>query len=158
MRRLCPLLLCLPLLCLLLLGGCGDHSSPPRAEVAAARILDAWDVRRAAAWAQGSPTDLRALYVAGSATGAADVRMLRAWRARGLVVVGLTTQLLAVKVLASSRDRLRLRVTDRVVRAEATAAVRPVVRVALPHDRPSTYLIAMVRTGDVWLVQETTAL
>src|SRR3546814_357007 len=43
------------------------------------RVLAGWDERRAAAWASGSVTDLRALYVEGSAAGRVDVRMLKAW-------------------------------------------------------------------------------
>ena len=82
--------------------------------------------------------------------------MLRAWRARGLVVADLTTQLLAVEVVARSSDRLRLRVTDRIVRAQAADAIEPGSQLSLPRDQPSTYVIAMVRTRDGWLVDETT--
>jgi len=151
----------LPVVGLILLcsfvGGCAAprrEVPAPRAAVAAAAVLRVWDARRAEAWASGSVSDLRALYVPGSATGAADVRMLRAWRARGLVVADLRTQLLAVEVLEHAPGRLRLRVTDRVVAAEATG---PGLRLPLPRDGASTYVIVLQRYDEVWRVRETTA-
>lgn len=157
MRALAAVVL-LPLL--LLLTGCGApsrHGSDHlprlvlRPEVGAAQVLAGWDRRRAAAWAAGSVRELRALYVPGSRTATADVRMLRAWRARGLAVSGLATQLLAVEILHRSAGRLRLRVTDRVVRAVATG---PGVSRALPRDLPTTYVVVLVRRGGDWLVDE----
>ena len=142
-------------LCALLLAGCGDP--PGRTEASAAAILREWDHRRAEAWATGSVADLGALYVPGSTTGAADVRMLRAWRARGMVVEDLTTQLLRVKVLARSAHRLRMSVTDRVVWAAAAGTRGATLRIALPRDQPSTYVIDLASYDGVWLVRETTA-
>jgi hypothetical protein len=141
-------------------AGCGGgppaRTGPPvvalRPEVHAAAVLSEWDQRRAEAWAAGSPARLRGLYAPGSSTARADLRMLRAWRSRGLAVAGLTTQLLAVEVLSGSADRLRLRVTDRVVRATATGRG---VRLPLPRDQPSAYLVVMVRRHGDWLVAET---
>lgn len=143
--------------CLLLVGCTDRRPLRPRPAVAAAGILRAWDARRAEAWAAGSIADLRALYAPGSATGAADVRMLRAWRARGLAVEDLATQLLSVEVLTRTSDRLRLRVTDRVVRAEAVSTSGPGERAPLPRDRPSAYVIVMERYAGEWLVREATA-
>lgn len=149
---------CLMLGICLIVAGCADHRpSPPRPEVAAAAILRGWDARRADAWARGSVAELRALYAPGSATGAADVRMLRAWRSRGLVVAHLGTQLLSVEVLAHSPGLLRLQVSDRVVHAEAVGPPLPGGRVALPHDRPSSYVIVLARYDGAWLVREATA-
>lgn len=139
-----PLLSCAP----------ADGPAPPRAGATAAGILGDWDRRRAAAWSHGSVAELRALYVPGSRTAAADCRMLRRWQARGLVVEGLTTQLLAVEVLGSSPGQLRLRVTDRVARVAAAALG---TRLALPQDRPSSYVVVMARYAGEWLVKETTA-
>jgi hypothetical protein len=142
------------------LAGCGaappGRPDPPaavgrRPAVGAAALLAEWDRRRAEAWAAGSAARLRALYLPGSRSGAVDVRMLRAWRARGLAVTGLATQLLAVEVLSGSAERLRLRVTDRVVRATATG---PGIRAALPRDQPSTYVVVMVRRDGGWLMAE----
>lgn len=159
--RLCAGLcarLCACLCVCLLLAGCADHRGAAlRPGVTAAGILRGWDARRADAWAADSVTDLRALYAPGSATGAADVRMLRAWRSRGLVVEHLATQLLSVEVLTRAPGMLRLRVTDRVVRAEAVGPPLTGERVDLPRDRPSTYVIVLERYDDAWLVREATA-
>ncbi|MEX0427011.1 hypothetical protein AB3X52_05210 [Nocardioides sp. DS6] len=161
-RRLA--ILGLTILMTLLPAGCGGRASPPtpapaplRAEVGAASVLRAWDARRSRAWASGSVADLRALYTPGSRTAEADVRMLAAWRARGLRVRGLATQLLSVEVLERTSRRLRLRVTDRVVAAEAVRASRPGVGEMLPRDQRSTYVVDLAWYDGDWLVQETTA-
>ncbi len=52
-------------------------------DLPAADVLRAWDEQRAAAYADGSVPRLRRLYVAGSAAGRADARVLRGYRARG---------------------------------------------------------------------------
>ena len=68
-------------------------AAPPRAARPAAAssdtpppgpavVLADWDERRATAWAQGDPEALADLYVAGSRTGAADVRLLQHYGAR----------------------------------------------------------------------------
>ena len=113
-------------------------------------MLARWDERRAAAWAEGDAGALRGLYVDGSAAGGADVRVLRDYLRRGLRVEGMTTQVLALRVVARSPGRrLALEVTDRVVGAEAVGSGD---RVALPVDRPSTRRVLLVREGGRWLV------
>ena len=126
---------------------------PARSQVAAgpAAILAAWDERRAAAWAEGDAEALSGLYADGSRTGRADVHLLRAYRERGLTVEGLATQVLALEVLARSRARLVLLVTDRLVGGEAVGGATPV---ALPVDRASTRRIVLVRVGEAWVVAE----
>ena len=120
-----------------------------------ASVLAAWDERRSAAWAEGDVAALEGLYADGSGAGAADVRLLRDYRRRGLRVEGLTTQVLALRVAARSPVRLELVVTDRVVGAEAVGAGEPV---ALPVARPSTRRVVLVREDEVddeaWLVAE----
>lgn len=116
-----------------------------------AGILAAWDRRRSAAWAEGDVDALRGLYAAGSRTGAADVRLLRDYRDRGLTVAGLTTQVLALDVVERSPTRLVLVVTDRVVGGEARGGASPV---ALPTDRASRRRVVLVRRHDQWLVAE----
>jgi len=130
----------------------------PAPEVAArvapdgpAAILSAWDERRAAAWADGDPEALRRLYAAGSRAGAADVRLLRHYVARGLTVEGLTTQVLSLEVVRRSPARLVLVVTDRVVGGRAVGATSSV---ALPGDRASTRRVVLIHTGEQWLVAE----
>lgn len=116
-----------------------------------ATVLAAWDARRAAAWAEGDPAALASLYVDGAGAGAADVRLLRDYLGRGLRVEGLTTQVLALRVVGRSADRLELVVTDRVVGARAVGAGAPV---ALPVGRPSTRRVVLVRDDGRWVVAE----
>lgn len=132
-------------------AGSGTSSATPGARSGPAAVLADWDERRAAVWAEGDPAALRRLYADGSGAGAADVRLLRDYRRRGLRVEGLTTQVLALRVAARSPDRLELVVTDRVVGAEAVGSGSPV---ALPVDRPSTRRVVLVRDEGTWVVAE----
>lgn len=126
-------------------------SSTPAAPSGPAAVLAAWDERRAAAWASGDVEALRALYVDGSRTGAADVRLLRHYRSRGLTVAGLTTQVLVLDVVHRTPSRLVLVVTDRVVGGRAVGGTTPV---ALPADRASTRRVVLRRDGGRWRVVE----
>lgn len=117
----------------------------PAADVPAADVLRAWDEQRAAAYAAGSVRRLRQLYVAGSAAARSDVHVLAAYRQRGLVVEGIRTQVLALRVLEQLPRRLRLRVTDRLA---AAVAVGPGTRVVLPRDRPDTRRLTLLRGAD----------
>lgn len=112
-------------------------------------VLHDWDRRRAAAWTRSDAAALRALYTRGSAAGARDVAMLRAWSRRGLAVRGLATQVLGVRVLGRDPSRWVLAVTDRVTRA---VAVGSGVRRRLPADRPSTWRLVLRRTDGEWRV------
>jgi hypothetical protein len=69
-----------------------------------AGVLAGWDERRADAWARADAGALADLYAPGSRSGAADVRLLRAYARRGLRVEGLTTQVLALRVV-EARDQ-----------------------------------------------------
>jgi hypothetical protein len=114
-------------------------------ELPAAKALQAWDRRRATAYATGSAAALRAAYVPGSRAGAADLALLRSYLVRGWRVVGMRTQVLALTVLAHGPRRWRLRVTDRLA---AAVAVRPGRRVRLPRDRASTHVVTLARDAD----------
>ena len=81
-------------------------------------MLHAWDARRADAWAHGDAGALRSLYVRVRRPGRADVRLLRAYGARGFVVRRLVTQVFAVSVLQRDPATMRLRVFDRVAGGE----------------------------------------
>jgi hypothetical protein len=94
---------------------------------------------------------LRRLYADGSRTGAADVRLLRHYLARGLVAEGMATQVLALDVVERAPSRLVLLVTDRVVGARAVGGAS---LVAQPADRASTRRIVLVRAGEEWVVAE----
>lgn len=134
-------------------------TDPPRVTVrggrrpverAALRVLHTWDARRAAAYRSASPPRLAGLYVAGSTAGAADVRLLQGYRARGYRVAGMHTQVLAVDVLVARPARLWLRVSDRLAGA---VAVRGRERVPLPRDAVSTRVVALRRAvGGRWQV------
>jgi hypothetical protein len=117
-------------------------------------VLTAWDRRRATAWAAGDAAALEALYVAGSRTGARDVRALAHWHRRGLRVVGLRQQVVASEVLARSPGRYVLRVTERTV--DAVAVGRP-HRVGLPDSAWRTHRVVLRRAGGVWRVVEARA-
>ena len=126
-------------------------STPADVRTEPGAVLAAWDERRAAAWGAGDEEELAGLYVDGSRTGAADVRLLRHYRSRGLRVTGLTTQVLALDVLERAPSRLVLVVTDRVVGGRAVGASSPV---ALPADRASTRRVVLAREDGRWLVVE----
>ncbi|WP_372728454.1 hypothetical protein [Nocardioides sp.] len=123
--------------------------SPPGRAPYAVAVLHAWDVRRARAWQAADPAALRRLYVPGSTAGERDVRMLAAWRSRGLRVQQLRTQLVAVRVRAARARRLVLVVTDRVV-GEAVSSGG--VRTALPRDRASTRVVSLRLVAGRWRV------
>lgn len=165
-RRLLPLLTALAGACVLLtvvaaLVRAGDSPAPDRGDERApsasqrppgpAGILAAWDQRRASAWAAGDPRMLADLYVAGSRTAAADLRLLRHYRHRGLAVTDLATQVLRLQVVERSEARLVLVVTDRVVGGRAVVGG---TAIALPADRASTRRIVLVRQDEAWLVAE----
>jgi hypothetical protein len=118
------------------------------------RVLHAWDQQRAAAYASGSAKRLRDLCVPGSSAGAADLRMLRGYRDRGLRVTHMRTQVLSLAVLDRGPGRRVLAVTDRLVGA---VAVRVGRGVALPRDSATSHEITMMRGGDGrWRVAEVT--
>jgi hypothetical protein len=116
------------------------------------RVLHAWDEQRAAAYASGSVKRLRDLYVPGSSAGAADLRVLRGYRERGLRVTHMRTQVLSLAVLDRRPGWRLFGVTDRLVGAVAVRAGR---RVALPKDRATSHQMTMMRGADGrWRVSE----
>lgn len=121
------------------------------AKVEPVAVLREWDAARAAAWAAGDVDALAELYRAGSATGAEDVAMLRAYLRRGLVVEGLSTQVVEVRELSRGDEVLVLDVTDRV--SGGTVVGRGVRRI-LPRDAVSRREVELRRRGDVWRVVE----
>ncbi|HET7736372.1 MAG TPA: hypothetical protein VFK52_10380 [Nocardioidaceae bacterium] len=151
------------LLASLVLSMTGCAGSPPKqvavsavsaVEDPASAALRAWDERRAAAYAAGAVGDLRRLYVRGSAAGAADVRLLEEYVERGLVIVGMRMQVLALDVLRSAPGLLRLRVTDRLVGAEARG---PTGVLPLPRDEASTRVVTLRLVAGSWRVDSVRA-
>lgn len=113
-------------------------------------VLAAWDAERAACWARGDRACLRDLYGEGSPAGLADDAALAAWRARGLRVEGMDSQVLALDVWHRSSERLLLDVTDRTVGAMAVDAAGRAR--ALPADQPSRRTIDLRRVDGRWRV------
>ena len=121
--------------------------------LSAASVLHGWDARREHAWAASDPAALRALYVPGSVAATRDVRLLRAYDERGLVVRRIVTQVFALQVVDSSRRRITINVVDRVAGGVVGDAVgnRP-----LGSTPPSARLIRFRRVDGVWRVVSVT--
>ena len=147
------------LLPLLLLAGCAASAAIQRPAVGVAHtrpavealaLLHRWDGRRSAAYAAGDPSRLRRLYSRGSWAGARDVRVLRAYADRGLVVDGLATQVLEVEVVERSDRVLRLRVVERfaggTVRSSRSEAT-------LPSGRIRERVLTLVRGERGWVLR-----
>lgn len=112
-------------------------------------VLHRWDRARAQAWRRVDERELRSLYVAGSGAGRSDVRMLRAWTSRGLVVRRLRVQVFGVRMLRHSSGRLSLRVLDRVAGGVVEGEAG---RWALPSTSPALRRIDFVLTAGKWRV------
>jgi hypothetical protein len=122
----------------------------PRADlVEALAVLHAWDGRRARAWASVDSAALRSLYVPGSGAGRADLRLLRSYAARGIVVRRIVTQVFAVRVVRSDASAMRLRVFDRVAGGEVARGGRVV---ALSSSEPVTRVIELRPGPTGWQV------
>jgi hypothetical protein len=138
----------------------GSLLSPPRpAEsgddlLACSTVLHAWDARRESAWAASDAGALRSLYVRGSSAGAADVRLLRAYDARALVVRRIVTQVFALRVLHRDPTHLTLRVVDRVAGGVVRDGrqTRP-----LGTTRPVVRVVVLRRVAREWKVAEVSA-
>ena len=127
--------------------GSSPSKPPDRGAVlpAEARVLQRWDHRRASSYAHGDAAALQRLYVGGSQAGTRDVRLLRSYAARGLVVTVLPMRLLSVDVVRADPHRIVLRVEERLVRATARSESETSVRRRLPTDHPSTHVVTLVR-------------
>jgi hypothetical protein len=138
-------------------GGAGRVSAAPSPFVltspaAAVNVLRDWDRRRAAVWADGDAESLRRLYTRRAPAGTADLALLHAYAARGLVVRGLRMQLLAVRVLVDRPRRLELEVTDRLAGGTAVLATDSAVSWPLPADTATTRVLVLRRLGERWLM------
>jgi hypothetical protein len=150
-------------------AGAAHAAGDDRPALRAARVLRAWDHRRARAWARGDVAGLRALYAPGSRAGRRDAAMLRAWQQRGLAVRGMRMQVLDLRVVSAGARRLELAVTDRLAHAVAVdGAVDGAVGGAiggaiggagggpralrLPRDAASARRIVLQRTRGSWQV------
>ena len=126
--------------------------APTPAEARAVAVLHDWDVHRSAAWAAGDADRLAALYTARSTAGTADVALLRRYATRGLVVRGLSMQLLRTRVLTLRPRLLELEVTDRLSRAVAVRRSDPGQGRPLPVDTATTRVLTLRKVGDRWLM------
>ena len=116
---------------------------------AALAVLRAWDVRRAAAWADGDAAAVGSLYTPGSDAGRGDRAMLRRYAERGLRVRGLRMQVIEVSLRSRSVGRIVLDVTDRVA---GGVVVGPGVRTRLPTDRATRRIVVLRRVAGEWRV------
>ena len=114
-------------------------------------VLQEWDRRRAAAWADDDTAALRVLYVRGSSAGRHDLAMLAAYHRRGLRVTTMERQVLAVRVRRRTPRALSLVVTDRLAEARVTGQGETL---ALPRSRPATRRILLRRVATGWRVAE----
>jgi hypothetical protein len=128
--------------------------SEARSVGAALTVLHDWDARREQAWAASDRARLARLYTPGSSAGRADVRLLRAYASRGLVVRRLETQVFAVHVLASGPRRIVLRVFDRVAGGAVAASAESR---RLPSTLPALRDVTFERFDGVWRVSEVSA-
>lgn len=127
----------------------------PVPELTPADVVRDWDQRRAQAWAQGDVAALRDLYAPRAAVGRRDVAMLERYVERGLVVEGLTTQLVQVQEVRGDEETWVLDVADRV---HAGTVVGQGVRRALPHDNADRRRLTLRRDAGVWRVVAAVAL
>lgn len=132
-------------------GGPGDGVTalPTAAESDPRSVLRSWDRERSRAWATADVDALRALYAPRSRAGERDAAMLRRWRARGLRVTGLDTQVLDLRAVERGPRRLVLRVEDRVSAAVARGEGGAVL---LPADTAQRRTVTLVRLGRAWRV------
>jgi hypothetical protein len=121
----------------------------------ALEVLREWDARRAAAWAAGDPALLARLYTSGSSAGAADLALLRRYRARGLVVRGMRMQLLRARVLTSRPGLVVLEVTDRLASAVAYAPTGGARR--LPGAVATVHELVLRRVEGEWRMARVSA-
>jgi len=119
-------------------------------------VLRDWDDRRAAAWAAGDPVLLARLYTRGSTAGAADLALLRRYRARGLLVRGMRMQLLRARVLTSRPRLVVIEVTDRLASAVAYAGTTGARR--LPRDAASAHEVVLRRIEGEWRMAQVSLL
>ena len=127
--------------------------APTRADadpvITASQVRHDWDSRREAAWAASDPRRLRGLYVPGCSAAGADVRLLRSYARRGLVVRRIVTQVFALRVLHLDARSLRVWVVDRVAGGLVDGR-------ALRTTRPRARVLAFRRVGGDWRVVSVT--
>jgi hypothetical protein len=116
-------------------------------------VLHGWDGQRARAWAESDVSALRSLYVPRSTAASSDVRLLRSYTARGLVVRRIVTQVFGARVLRSTPERLVIRVLDRVAGGRVDDGHRVL---ALPSSRPVVRRIVLERERGTWRVAAVT--
>jgi hypothetical protein len=126
----------------------GHQERRPRT-VRSLAVLHRWDTARASAYASGDVERLRRLYATGSGAAAADVRVLRRYTARGLVITGMRRQVLEAQVRHWSGHRLVLRLTDRLVGA---VAVGGATRTPLPTAGFHRWLLELRREDRRWVL------
>jgi hypothetical protein len=119
----------------------------------ALRLLAAWDARRSEALGGRDRAALAALYPPGSSLLRQDEALLRAYDRRGLRVVDVVTQVRQAHVLAAGRDRVRLRVRERLAGAGFRAAGE---HYRVSGSRYVTRVLTLQRSGGAWRLSAST--
>jgi hypothetical protein len=114
------------------------------------------DALRETAWRAGSPAGLRAVYVQGSGAHRIDEMWLSSYARRGLVVRGISVDLLSLRVVARSAGRVWLEVLDRL--GPAVAVDGHGHERALPRDEPTRHRIELRRVDGDWRIAKITVL
>ncbi|MDT9592614.1 hypothetical protein RDV89_06030 [Nocardioides zeae] len=122
---------------------------PGAAGVSPASVLREWDAARSAAYAAGDVDALRSLHTLGGGTGPADVAVLEAYAARGLVVDDLRFEVVGLEVVEVDEDLLVLRVEDRMTRARVLDGAGREVGL-LPERGRATRELTFERDGGRW--------
>jgi hypothetical protein len=108
------------------------------------------DALRETAWRTGSPAGLRAVYVQGSVAHRIDETWLSSYARRGLVVRGISVDLLSLGVVARRAGRVWLEVQDRLEPAVAVDGHGH--ERALPRDEPTRHRIELRRVDGDWRI------
>ena len=111
-------------------------------------VLGGLDVARAHAYAVDDPRLLDQVY-SDDELRSADERVMRAYRARGLVLGGVGTERLSCRVARRDDGRVQLDVVDRLGGAWVDQGGR---RTSLPTDEPSRRTIVLASTPEGWRV------
>lgn len=116
-------------------------------------LLDRLDARRARAFALADPALLAGIYVPGSATGRADVAIVRALAESGRHVRGVRHTLHSVRVRSRTPARVSLRVVDSLA-PHTVLDARGEVLGARPGRGQTALQVTLVRGRDGWRIQQ----
>jgi hypothetical protein len=118
-------------------------------------VLERLDTLREHAWLTDDPGALRRVYAPGSAALRADLRMLAAYRSRGLRPDRVRMAFSELRVVGVRRLEVTLAVVDELQPVRVSTDVG--ARVALPADQPTAHTIMLRRVDGRWLIADVRA-